>query len=182
MATSTVLPPIYRDCQRLLRHTEEVVMRFSRYHKYTVGADLRRQAFTIMRRVHRAVYDRPQQAHHLQALVWQVDDYKLSLQLAMDLGAFVHGKTKNQQPQGPGFAAFETVALLAAAIGKQCGGWLKKMQPANASHAQDGTQPHGCAAAGLQPAAPSNGVPQTRPTSLSARAAFCPPAGQEATP
>ena len=79
MASPSSLPPIYRDCQRLLRQTEEVVMRFSRYHKYSVGADLRRQAFAIMRTVHRAVYDRPQQSQYLHALVWLVDDYKLSL-------------------------------------------------------------------------------------------------------
>ena len=157
-------------------------MRFSRYHKYSVGADLRRQAFAIMRTVHRAVYDRPQQSQYLHALVWLVDDYKLSLQLAIDLGAFVHGKTKTQQPQGPGFVAFETVALLAAAIGKQCGGWLKKIQPAIASHAQSGTQPHGRTATGPQPAAPSHGVQQARPTSLSARTAFSPSVGQEAIP
>ncbi|MBV5299953.1 MAG: hypothetical protein JZU64_17915 [Rhodoferax sp.] len=36
---SVPLPPIYRDCRRLLLHTEQVVMRFSRYHKYTVGTD-----------------------------------------------------------------------------------------------------------------------------------------------
>lgn len=37
------LPPIYRDCRRLLLHTEAVVQRFSRHHKYTVGFDLRQQ-------------------------------------------------------------------------------------------------------------------------------------------
>ncbi len=42
------LPPIYRDCRRLLVHTEAVVQRFSRYHKYTVGTDLRQQAMALM--------------------------------------------------------------------------------------------------------------------------------------
>lgn len=41
--TAPLLPPVYRDCRRLLVHTEEVVRRFARYHKYTVGTDLRRQ-------------------------------------------------------------------------------------------------------------------------------------------
>ena len=31
MAKTNVLPPVYRDCQRLLLHTEQSVMRFSRY-------------------------------------------------------------------------------------------------------------------------------------------------------
>lgn len=34
---SIPLPPIYRDIRRLLVLTEDLVRRFSRYHKYTVG-------------------------------------------------------------------------------------------------------------------------------------------------
>ena len=118
---SIQLPPIYRDCRRLLVHTEEAVKRFSRYHKYTVGTDLRQAAMKIMRTVHRAVYDKAQHAKHLDALVWLVDDYKLTLQLGMELGAFAHpGKSKHA------FAAFETAAVLAADIGKQCGGWQQR--------------------------------------------------------
>ena len=112
------LPPIYRDCRRLLVHTEQAVRGFSRYHKYTVGTDLRQNAMRIMRTVHRAVYDKTQHAKHLDALVWAVDDYKLTLQLSMEVQAFTHaGKGALR------FAAFETAAVLAATIGKQCGGW-----------------------------------------------------------
>ncbi len=53
----TPLPPIYRDIRRLLVHTEGVVSRFARYHKYTVGTDMRQQAMQLMRCVHRAVYE-----------------------------------------------------------------------------------------------------------------------------
>lgn len=110
------LPPIYRDCRRLLLHTEACVQCFSRYHKYTVGTDLRQQAMTLMRGVHMAVYDKANQLRHVQALVWQVDAYKLTLQLAIDIGAFVHGK--------------------AVQIGKQCGGWQKAAGQPAASAAQ----------------------------------------------
>ena len=181
MAKTNVLPPVYRDCQRLLLHTEQSVMRFSRYHKYTVGTDLRKQAFTLMRTVHRAVYDRTQQSQHIHTLLWQVDDFKLTLQLASDIGAFVQTSSKAAKPQGAGFAAFETAARLAVAIGKQCGGWLKKVQPTIAPHAQSGTG-YDSVAAGLQPVAPSHGLPQARPTSLSARTASRPAPGQEAIP
>jgi hypothetical protein len=84
---SIQLPPIYRDCRRLLVHTEEVVRRFSRYHKYTVGTDLRQGAMRVMRGVHKAVYDRAQQGMHIEALVWLIDDYKLTLQLGMEVAA-----------------------------------------------------------------------------------------------
>jgi hypothetical protein len=181
MAKNNILPPVYRDCQRLLLHTENTVMRFSRYHKYTVGTDLRKQAMMLMRTVHRAVYDRAQQSQHIHSLLWQVDDFKLTLQLASDIGAFVQGSTTAAKPVGAGFAAFETAAQLAVAIGKQCGGWQKKVQPAMAPHAQSGTGLDS-AAAGLSPVASSHGWQQDRPISLSARAASRPGLGQEAKP
>jgi hypothetical protein len=102
-----------------------MVQRFARYHKYTVGTDLRQQAMGIMRGVHRAVYDRAQQTRHVQALVWAVDEYKLTLQLAMEVGAFVTGKVSSALPSGARFAAFELALNLVIAIGKQCGGWAK---------------------------------------------------------
>jgi len=61
-----------------------------RYHKYTVGADLRQAAMGLMRTVNQAVHDKPRQSAHVERLVWQVDDYKLTLQLAMDVSAFKH--------------------------------------------------------------------------------------------
>jgi hypothetical protein len=115
---SAPLPPIYRDCRRLLVHTEEAVLRFARYLKYTVGADLRRQAMAVMRGVHHAVFDKARQAEHIETMIWRIDDYKLTLQLAMEVGAFTHSAKGT-----PSFAAFETAANLAAGIGKQCGGW-----------------------------------------------------------
>lgn len=66
---STPLPPIYRYCRRLLLRTEEVVRRFRRYHKYTVGTDLRQQACAVMRGVHQVVVDRAQRASQIKALV-----------------------------------------------------------------------------------------------------------------
>lgn len=90
---TTPLPPIYRDCRRLLVHTESMVRRFSRYHKYTVGTDLRQQAMQLMRSVNLAVRDRSHLTQHVQALVWRVDEYKLTLQLCMDVGT--------PEPAGP---------------------------------------------------------------------------------
>ncbi len=49
-----------------------------------MGTDLRQSA--IMRTVNQAVHDKPRQAQYVQALVWRVDDFKLTLQLGMDVG------------------------------------------------------------------------------------------------
>jgi hypothetical protein len=166
------LPPIYRDCRRLLLHTEACVQRFSRYHKYTVGTDLRQQAMAVMRGVHVAVYDKANQPRHVQALVWEVDAYKLTLQLAIDIGAFVHGKAGQQKTTAPGFAAFETAAQLAAQIGKQCGGWQKAAGQPAAQAAQAASSRYAQAAGASAPAAGPQPVasPRARPASLSEHA------------
>jgi hypothetical protein len=43
--------PIWKDAVSLAALLEEVVRRFPRYHKYTLGADLRRQAYAVCRGV-----------------------------------------------------------------------------------------------------------------------------------
>lgn len=108
--TSPGLPPIYRDCRRLLVHTEEVVRRFSRYHKYIVGTDLRHQAMALMLGMHVAVYDKANQPRHVQALVWRIDNYKHTLQLTIEVSAFVHGKAGQPANTLPRFAASERIA------------------------------------------------------------------------
>lgn len=50
------LPPIYRDSKRLVVMTEHSVKKFQRYHRYTVGSDLRKQAMVLLRLVRRAAY------------------------------------------------------------------------------------------------------------------------------
>lgn len=164
---STPLPPIYRDCRRLLVLTEDLVRRFSRYHKYTVGTDLRQSAMRVMRTVNLAVHDKAQQMRHVQALVWQIDDYKLTLQLSMDVGVFAQsqqGSTGQGRSGkgGLGFHFFEQAATVAALVGKQCGGWGQAL--ARRQRAEQ-VAPTGMASAGagLQPAP---GV-QAHPASLS---------------
>ncbi len=135
---SMPLPPIYRDCRRLLVLTEDMVRRFSRYHKYTVGTDLRQSA--IMRTVNQAVHDKPRQAQYVQALVWRVDDFKLTLQLGMDVGLFAHGPQGStgqgrSGKGGLGFHYFEQAATLAADVGKQCGGWGRAHPASLSGHA-----------------------------------------------
>ena len=78
-------PPLYRQAQRLLLLIEEAVRQFSRYHKYTIGSDLRRDAKRVMRLTHRAVFDG--EVQQIIALLHAVDELKLTLQLARDIGA-----------------------------------------------------------------------------------------------
>jgi len=116
MQTASVLPPVYRDIKRLLVQVEEAVRRFPRYHKYTLGTDLRGQAMKLLRLVHKALRDKVHQLKHVQSLLWALDDFRLTLQLAKELAVF------------KSFAQFEALALLTGNIGKQCGGWYKALQ------------------------------------------------------
>ena len=107
--------PIWRDATRLAVDIEQAVRRFPRYHKYALGADLRRQAMNVCRSVTRAFHAKSSEERErmLDRLVMAVEDLKLSIQLAKELETFAS------------FAEFARVAALAVDVGKQNGGWRK---------------------------------------------------------
>lgn len=95
---------------------EEAVTRFPRRHRYTLGADLRRDAMQVNRCVHRAWRDRAQQLERVRELALAMDDLKFTLQLGKDVNAF------------GSFREFEMIAQLASDLGRQVGGWLKALR------------------------------------------------------
>lgn len=101
---------------RVMAALEEATGRFSHRHKYRLGGDLRTQAMEVARLVHRAWRDRDRQLELVRSLSDAVDDLKLSLQLADTVQAF--------RSQGE----FEAIARLVSELGRQCGGWLKRLQ------------------------------------------------------
>lgn len=108
--------PLWRDAQRFLVEVEGAVRQFPRYHKYTLGAELRQQAMSVCRLVARAAQarDAHQRVQILEQLVWQVEDLKMSVQLGKELEAFAS------------FAQFQRLAEQAVVLGKQSGGWWKR--------------------------------------------------------
>jgi hypothetical protein len=113
---------IWRDATRLLLAIEQAVRLFPRYHKYTLGTELRQQAMRVCRLIMRAADQRADQGPWLQQLVTAVDDLKLSVQLAKELEVF------------QSFKEFQAIAELAVAVGKQSGGWRKRLAGANGQH------------------------------------------------
>ncbi|QVL49252.1 MAG: four helix bundle protein [Thiocapsa sp.] len=105
--------PIWRDANRLLLGIEQAVRQFPRYHKYTLGTDLRRQAMTVCRLILRAADKGEGQRARVTRVVEAVDDLKIQIQLGKELQAF-HS-----------FRQFQELAELAVAVGKQSGGWRK---------------------------------------------------------
>jgi hypothetical protein len=110
--------PIWRDATQLLLAVEQAVRHFPRYHKYTLGTEMRQQAMKICQLVSRSWQDKARAPETLPRLVLAVDDLKIQLQLGRELQVFRN------------FAEFEKLAGLTVQVGKQSGGWLRRMQAA----------------------------------------------------
>ena len=111
-------PPIIRAAERLLVELEQAVRAFpARYHRYSIGEDLRRQGADVLRTAWRAWHDQSQRAHWTGELKWAVDELKQTMQIAKMLHAF------------DSFRRFEHLARQAAELGAQAGGWHRKESP-----------------------------------------------------
>lgn len=112
--------PLWRDAMRFLVEVEQAVRAFPRYHKYTLGHELRTQAMAVCKLVARAAQsdDQRQRLQMLDSLVWLIDDLKMSIQLAKELEAFAS------------FAQFQRMAEQSVVLGKQSGGWRKQARSA----------------------------------------------------
>jgi len=108
--------PLWRDANHCLLLVERAVSDFPRYHKYAVGAELRRLAMEICRLVARASqrHEAAERVRLVEALAHTVDDFKIAVTLAKELRAFAS------------FAQFQAIAECAVALGKQSGGWWKR--------------------------------------------------------
>jgi hypothetical protein len=108
--------PIWRDLNRLLLEIELAVRTFSRYHKYTLGSDMRRQAMDLCRLLSRAMAVQDEaRLERVRALQQALDDLKITLQLAKELHAY------------QSFAQFQRIIELAVASGKQVGAWGRSL-------------------------------------------------------
>lgn len=88
--------PIYRDANQLIIDTELAVRQFPRYHKYTLGSEMRSSAYTILENISLAINqpksmikdkkDLIQQAHR------ETGKFKIKIQLAKSLKLFPNFK------------------------------------------------------------------------------------------
>ena len=104
--------PIYKASYDLCVYLEEVVRKFSRYHKYGLGTELRAGAREVLRLVVRA-NARRDKAPVLPELREAIEDLKVLVRLGHDTKAF------------PSFGAFEQAIGQVVTIAKQNEGWLK---------------------------------------------------------
>jgi hypothetical protein len=106
--------PIYRDAMKLAIHLENTVRGFSRYAKYTLGSEMRRQAQTILGLVIRANSEK-EKTNSLTELRITIEQLMVTARLCRESNAF---KT---------FEAFSTIVDLAGQVARQNEGWLRSM-------------------------------------------------------
>jgi len=66
--------PLWRDANTLLLEIEKSVRYFPRYHKYTLGAEMRQQAMRICRLINRAFIDKESKLQTVKRLVMAIND------------------------------------------------------------------------------------------------------------
>jgi geranylgeranyl pyrophosphate synthase len=93
-------------------YIETIVKDFSRYHKYTIGADLRNSSKKILLLIARANYAKDKKERLLEVRD-NIEEVKTLIRISKELKAF-HS-----------FKSFEYVSRLTIDVARQCEGWLK---------------------------------------------------------
>ena len=119
--------PIFRDAYDLTVHMEQIVRNFSRYHKYTLGTELRTQSRRILERVIAANNAAEDRTTHLLELRQALENFKVLARLCQDSGAFA--KTRS----------YLYVAERITNLARQNEGWIK--QSRERAGGQKGGQP-----------------------------------------
>ena len=104
--------PIFKAAYDVALHFEKVVAGFSRYHKYTLGTELRNLSREVLKLVVQANSAKNRRDYLLQ-LRETLEVLKVVMRLCKDVKAF-----KN-------FKAFEYASTTVVGIARQNEGWLK---------------------------------------------------------
>jgi len=103
--------PIYRSTMNLCVYVETIVKSFDKYHKYTIGEDLRTYSKELMFMIHRANISH-EKKEKLQELTYKCEDLKMLITLGKELQAF------------KSFKQFENMSKYTVAVCKQSQAWL----------------------------------------------------------
>ena len=109
--------PIYRSALELAVYMEQIVRGFEKYHKYTIGVDLRQKSKSLLFAIgHANLSD--DKLHSIESLRDICEEMKMLIQLSKELKAF-----KN-------FGQFEHSSLLTVTVCKQAQAWLNATKKA----------------------------------------------------
>ena len=107
--------PIYKKAYDFALYCEKIVRNFSRYHKYTLGTELREGSRELIRLI-RAANESDRRVLVLLELRHKLEDLKLTIRLCKDLKAFAN------------FNSYQYAINEVVDISKQNEGWLKASQ------------------------------------------------------
>lgn len=107
---------IFRDAYDLTVHFEKIVRNFSRYHKYSLGTDLRTQSRHILDLIVLANNESDGRAARLLELRQALERLKVLARLCQDSGAFASTRS------------YLNVAERIVNLARQNEGWLKQTQ------------------------------------------------------
>lgn len=106
--------PIYKKALDVAVHFEKVVAGFSRYHKYTLGSELRNQSRAVVSAIVRA----NSQADKLPALLGlrdRLEELTLLIRLAKEVRAF------------QSFKSYQYVVEEVVSVSRQNEGWIRSL-------------------------------------------------------
>ena len=103
--------PIYRSTMNLCVYVETIVKGFDKYHKYTIGEDLRTISKDLMFMIHRANISHDKK-EKLENLTNKCEELKMLINLSKELQAF------------KSFKQFEIISKHTVAVCKQSQAWL----------------------------------------------------------
>jgi len=107
--------PIYKQAMDVAVHFEKVVSGFSRYHKYTLGTDLRNKSREIVGLIAKANSTRDK-VPRLLALRESLDELLILIRIAKDVRAF------------KSFKSFQFAVEQVVLVSRQNEGWLSSVR------------------------------------------------------
>ena len=116
--------PIYRAAFDLAVHVEKLVRGFSRYHKYSLGTELRERSREILARIIDANHSRDRAAR-LEQLRGDLENFKVVVRLCHESGGFASTR------------ACLYVAEQVVEFSRQNEGWLRQTIKARGGAEQD---------------------------------------------
>lgn len=107
--------PIYRKAFDVAVYVEDMVKGFSRYHKYTLGTEMRDLSRALMRLIVAANSQKDRVAT-LEKLRDTIEEMKVVVRIGKEVKAF------------RSFKSFMFLMEQIVSLGRQCEGWIKSMR------------------------------------------------------
>ena len=108
--------PVYKKALDLTVYIETIVIGFSRYHKYTVGAELRNLSRHIVVVIAKANL-KSTRKETLEEALKKIEELKILIRICKELKIF------------RSFKSFEYVTRLTIDVARQCEGWYRSQNP-----------------------------------------------------